>query len=195
LMKDINKPPQPVKRTGKLIQDVKEGRSLEFDKSGFMGFLKSLNPLQFASEAIAQIVHYRHQIKILETEQKRIEAEAGIRHHQIDAALKAGLQLLEERRVALQMALQVVSKDLDNSHLEKKRILDCIDNLVKNISDQSLSIEEKQLSHTAIAMFTESLKGIGEQSIVKLDLIAKNTQKALDAMPRSELILTFSDGE
>jgi hypothetical protein len=44
-------------------------------------------------------------------------------------------------------------------------------------------------------MFTESLKGIGEQSIVKLDLIAKNTQKALEAMPRSELILTFSDGE
>lgn len=194
-MKDINKPPKTVKRTGKLIQDVKQGRSLEFDKSGFMGFLQSLNPLQFASEAIAQIVHYRHQIKVLETEQKRIEAEAGIRHHQIDAALKAGLQLLEERRVALQMALQVVSKDLENSHLEKRRILDCIDNLVRNISDQSLSIEEKKLSHTAIAMFTESLKGIGEQSIVKLDLIAKNTQKALDAMPRSELILTFSDGE
>lgn len=194
-MKDLNKPPHASKKAGKLIQDVKESRSLEFDKSGVMGFLQSLNPLQFASEAIAQIVHYRHQIKVLETEQKRIEAEAGIRHHQIDAALKAGLQLLEERRVALQMALQVVSKDLENSHLEKKRILDCIDNLVKNISDQNLSIEEKQLSHTAIAMFTESLKGIGEQSIVKLDLIAKNTQKALEAMPRSELILTFSDGE
>lgn len=194
-MKDLNKPPQTSKKAGKLIQDVKESRSLEFDKSGVMGFLQSLNPLQFASEAIAQIVHYRHQIKVLETEQKRIEAEAGIRHHQINAALKAGLQLLEERRVALQMALQVVSKDLENSHLEKKRILDCIDNLVKNISDQNLSIEEKQLSHTAIAMFTESLKGIGEQSIVKLDLIAKNTQKALEAMPRSELILTFSDGE
>lgn len=194
-MKDINPAPKKTKSNGKLIQDVKESKPLEFDKSGFMGFIKSLNPLQFASETIAQLVHYKHQIKILETEQKRIEAEAGIRHHQIDAALHAGLQLLAERRVALHMALQVVSQDLENSHLEKKRILDCIDNLVKNISDQSLTIEEKQLSHTAIAMFTESLKGIGEQSIVKLDLIAKNTQKALEAMPRSELILTFSDGE
>ncbi|WP_095194888.1 hypothetical protein [Pseudomonas sp. Irchel 3A7] len=194
-MKDINTPVPTAKRSGKLIQDVKEGKPLEFDKSGFLGFLKSLNPLQFASETIAQLVHYKHQIKILETEQKRIEAEAGIRHHQIDAALQAGLQLLAERRVAMQMALQVVSKDLENSHLEKKRILDCIDNLVKNITDPGLSFEEKQLSHTAIAMFTETLKGIGEQSIIKLDLIAKNTQKALEAMPRSDLILTFSDGE
>ncbi|WP_146749208.1 hypothetical protein [Paracidovorax anthurii] len=193
-MKSKNLPQKQEKLPGKLIQEVKESKPLEFDRNGFMGFMKSLNPLQFASETIAQLVYYKHQVKILETEQERIEAEAGIRHHQIDAALRAGLQLLEERRVALHMALQVVSRDLENSHLEKKRILDCIDNLVKNISDPDLSLEEKQLSHTTIAMFTESLKNIGEQSIVKLDLIAKNTQKALEAMPRSELILTFSDG-
>ena len=194
-MKETNSSLQPAKRQGKLIQEVKEGKNLEFNKSGISGFLQSLNPLQFASDTIAQIVHYKHQIKILETEQKRIEAEAGIRHHQIDAALMAGLQLLEERRVAMQMALQVVSHDLENSHLEKKRILDCIEKLVSNISDQRLTLEEKQLSHTAIGLFTDALKGAGEQSIVKLDLIAKNTQKALEAIPRSELILTLSNGD
>lgn len=158
-----------------------------------LGFIKSLNPLQAVSETVAQIVYYRHQIKILETEQKRIEAEASIRHHQIDAALRAGLQMLEERRVALQMVLKVVSQDLAHAHLERKRILSFIDNLMRNLSDQSLTLEEKQLSHTAIAMFTESLKSIGQQSIVKLELIAKNTQKALEAMPRSESLLTFGD--
>lgn len=194
-MKDVNAPPKNfAKSGGKLIQDIKAGKPIEFDRNGVMGFLKSLNPLQFASETIAQIVHYKHQIKVLETEQKRIDAEAGIRHHQIDAALKAGLQLLEERRVALQMALEVVSNDLENSHIEKQRVLDCIDNLVRNISDPNLSSEEKQLSHTAIALFTDSLRSIGEQSVVKLDLIAKNTQKALEALPRSELLLTFGEG-
>lgn len=194
-MKDVTPPPKPStpKGKGKLIQDVNTGKQLEFDKSGVMGFLKSLNPLQFASETIAQLAHYKHQVKILETEQKRIDAEANIRHKQIDAALKAGLQLLDERRNALQMALEVVTKDLEHTHLEKKRVLDCIDNLVANISDPNLSSEEKQLSHATMSILSESLKTMGEQSTVKLDLIAKNTQKALEAMPRSDLILTFSE--
>lgn len=194
-MKDVNSPPKSSisKGKGKLIQDVNTGKQLEFDKSGMLNFLKSLTPLQNVSEAIAQLAHYKHQVKILEREQTRIDAEAKIRHHQIDAALKAGLQLLEERRSALQMALEVVTKDLEHTHLEKKRVLDCIDNLVGNISDPKLSSEEKQLSHATMSILSESLKTMGEQSTVKLDLIAKNTQKALEAMPNSDRILTFSE--
>ena len=91
------------------------------------------------------------------------------------------------------MALDVVTKDIEHTHLEKKRILDCIDNLVANISDPALSSEEKQLSHSTMSILSESLRTMGEQSTVKLDLIAKNTQKALEAMPRSDRILTFSE--
>lgn len=195
-MKEINKRPvQPneVKKTGKLIQDIKSGKALDFDKSGAMGFLKSLNPLQFASETIAQITHYKIQIKNLETEQLRINAEASIRHKQIDSALKAGLQLLEERRKALEMALEVVTKDLENTHLEKKDILACISNLVKNISDPNLTSVEKQMSHALMPDLTNLLKCLGEQSTVKLELIAQNTQKALEAIPNSDKILTFSE--
>jgi len=194
-MKDVNTPPKQStnKRKGKLIQDVKSGKALEFDKSGMMGFLKSLNPLQFASETIAQVTHYKIQIKHLETEQLRICEEAKIRHNQIDSALKAGLQLLEERRKALEMSLEVVAKDLEHTHLEKKNILECISNLVKNISDPKLSIEEKQMSNTLMPELTGLLKTLGEQSTVKLDLIAKNTQKALEAMPNSDRILTLSE--
>lgn len=194
-MRDVNLPPKSstTKGNGKLIQDVKSGKALDFDKAGMMGFLKSLNPLQFASEAIAQITHYKIQIKHLETEQVRIHEEANIRHKQIDSALKAGLQLLEERRRALEMALDVVAKDLENTHLEKQDILKCISNLVNNISDPTLSIEEKQMSHVLMPELTGLLKTLGEQSTVKLDLIAKNTQKALEAMPNSDRILTFSE--
>lgn len=194
-MKDVNPPSKPStnKEKNKLIQDVKSGKALNFDKSGMMGFLKSLNPLQFASETIAQITHYKIQIKHLETEQLRIFEEAKIRHNQIDSALKAGLQLLEERRKSLEMSLEVVAKDLENIHLEKKNILDCISNLVKNISDPELSIEEKKMSNTLMPELTGLLKTLGEQSTVKLDLIAKNTQKALEAIPNTDRILTFSE--
>lgn len=180
------------KNTGELIQDITEKIPVEFKKTEFANFIKSLSPLQFASEKISEIIYYKHQIKILELEQNKIEAEAKIRHHQINAALHAGLKLLEERRVTLHMTLQVVCKDLEHSQIEKKELLDCIDNLVKNISNPSLSLDEKKISFAAISHFTELLKNIGEQNIIKLDLIAKNTQKALEAMPRSEL--TFSLG-
>ncbi|HDY7676927.1 TPA: hypothetical protein RQJ96_004437 [Vibrio vulnificus] len=194
-MKDVNPPPKSSSThgKGKLIQDVKSGKALNFDKEGMMGFLKSLNPLQFASETIAQITHYKIQIKNLQTEQIRIQEEAKIRHKQIDSALEAGLQLLEERRRALEIALEVVAKDLENTHLEKQNILDCISNLVKNISDPKLSIEEKQMSNILLPELTGLLKTLGEQSTVKLDLIAQNTQKALEAMPNSDRILTFSE--
>lgn len=93
------------------------------------------------------------------------------------------------------MALEVVSRDLEHTHIEKKRILDCMDNLVGNISNPELSSEEKQLSHATMSILSDSLKYMGEQSTVKLDLIAKNTQKALEAMPRSDLLLSFSGEE
>ena len=190
-----SKPTTPTTPTTptKLIQDIQSSSSLKFDKSGVMGFVQSLNPLQFVSENIAQLAHYKYQIKVLETQQLRINKEAEIRYHQIDAALKAGLTILEERRYALQKSIEVVAKDLENTHIERKRVLDCMDNLINNISDPNLSSEEKQLSHSTMSILSESLKTMGEQSTVKLDLIAKNTQKALEALPRSEMILTFSE--
>ncbi|WNJ95567.1 hypothetical protein RND59_00135 [Vibrio ruber] len=62
------------------------------------------------------------------------------------------------------MNIEVVAKDLENTHLEKQNILDCISNLVKNISDPSLSIEEKQMSNILMPELTGFLKTLGEQS-------------------------------
>jgi len=194
-MKQINPlAPQKIKKSVKLIQNVKTSKSFSFEKkTGLMGLIQSLNPLQFAAESIAQIAYYRHQIKILETEQLRINAEANIRHHQIDAALNAELQLLDERRNALQIELELATKDLENTHIEKKRILDSIDNLIKNISNPELSSKDKKISHETISLLTSILKEMGKQSTKRFDLIAKNTQKSLEAIPRNDLILTFSE--
>lgn len=188
-MNEINLYPQKARQTEKLIQDLQLGRSMDFDRSRLTGFINSLNPLQFASETIARLVHYKHQIKLLEFEQKRIDAEAGIMHHKIDATLQAGFQILEVQKTALHIALQAVSEDLENSHFRKKSISESINNLVNNISDKNLSLEEKQLSNSALLMLIDLLKDIGEKDIIKLDSIAKNTLKALEAIPRSGSIL------
>jgi len=177
----------------KLIQELKTIKAPDFDKNGFKGLIQNVNPLQIVSEMIIQISYYKHQVKALEIELERINAEANIRHHQIDAALNAGMQLLEERRIVLQSSLAIVTKDLDNTHIEKKQILDSIDMLVKNICTPTLSSQDKQINHSIIATLTNTLKDMGEQSTIKLDLIVKNTQKTLEATPKNDLLLIFSE--
>ena len=193
-MKDINDIPQPsiAKQRMEYIQGGdRPDNEFKLNKSGVMGFLNSLNPLQLASETIVQLAHYKYRIKVLETEQRRIDGEVHLRHQQIDADLTLALQILDDRRSTLHLSLEGTLKDLEQVHIEKKRIIDCIDNLIANISNPTLSSEEKQLSYATMTILTDSLKVMGEQSSVKLDVIAKNTQKALEAMPNINLSLTF----
>lgn len=193
-MKNLKAPPKAPKtynENGKLIQDLQTGKSLHFDRAGIMGFLKSLNPLQFASETIAQITHYKIQIKNLEAEKFRIHEEAKIRHSQIDSTLALILKMLEDRRIEFEKGIATMAESLEKDHLEKQALLDSISNLTKNISDPSLSLEEKQMSITALPILTTSLAAIGEQSTIKLDSIVKNNQNALEVVPNSFRMLAF----
>ena len=178
-----------------LKSNVEIGKPFEFDRAGFPALLKSLSPFQTFAETIAQITYYKHQIRMLDVEQTRIEEEAKIKHHQIDAALSAGLRTLEERRMAFEASLGLVAKKLEHSHIEKNRIIDSIQLLTKNIANQQVSIEDKRISMEAISYLTESLKTIGEQSIISLELIAKSTLKALDTSPRGDKFKNLLRGE
>lgn len=196
----MNKKTNPVKgelipkeKQVKMIGDIQGLKTYNPDSSGWKGLVKSLHPLQHVSESIAQICHYRHQIKVLETEQIRIREEANIRHHQIDAALEAGLKTLEERRLALKSSLEVVSKELEHTHIERNKIVECITNLTVQMSDKEFSTEDRQVFHTSITTLSVTLKDMGAESTTKLSLIANNTQKALEALPQTRALLTFSD--
>ena len=179
--------------TVKLINDIKGLEKFDTKSAGWMGLVKGLNPLQHLSESIAQICHYRHQIKILETEQVRIREEAGIRHHQIHAALEASLKTIEERRLAINSSLEVVAKELEHAHIERNKIVDCITQLTTEMTNATSSTEDKKLFHTSIGVLSETLKDMGNQSTAKLSLIATNTLKALDTLPQTRSLLTFSE--
>jgi len=177
----------------RLINEIKPTSAFECDTKGFIGLLKGLNPLQFVSESIAQICHYRHQIKILETEQLRIGKEADIRHNQIDSALKLGLKILEERRLAIEISIEVVSKELEQSHLERSKIVESISNLTDQMSDKDYSSEDRQLFYSTIGLLAETLKEMGNQGTAKLTLITNNTRKVLETVPETRALLTFSN--
>lgn len=164
--------------------------SLDFKDINVTGFLKSLNPLEMISETIAQIVYYKQQIKMLETEQIRIDAQAKLCHHKIDAALQVKLEWLATQQNALQIKLQIAASDLKNMHLEKKKLHKSLGKLIDNLSNPDLSTADKQLSHTAIPVLTELLKNIGAESLVKLDLLM-NTQTSLTTMPNDDFYLPF----
>ena len=162
-------------------------------ESQWIDLFKSLNPLGTAKEVMSEFLYYRHQIKVLNVEQKRIEEEAKIRHHQIDAALEIAVRILDDRKNAIEKSFSLVSQELSNQHIAKIGIIEAIKNLTNDIMDGSKSIEERSLSQTALSTMSEILRTMGEQSTANLSLIAQNTQKALDAMPQTRSLLTFSD--
>jgi len=65
--------------------------------SGLLASLQALNPLQHIATSIAQICHYKQQVKALETEQLRIKQQAQVMHHQIDAQLEIRIKELDEQ--------------------------------------------------------------------------------------------------
>lgn len=185
---------QKSKKPVELIQKVDSPSHPNVSKeSQWIDLLKSLNPLGAAKDAVSEFLYYRHQIKVLNVEQKRIEEEAKIRHHQIDAALEIAVKILDDRKNAIEKSFCLVSQELANQHIARTGIIESIKNLTNDIMDSSKSIEERSLSQTALSTMSEILRTMGEQSTANLTLIAQNTQKALDAIPQTRSLLTFSD--
>lgn len=183
-----------VKQPVELIQKVDSPSHPSVGKDGgWKDLVKSLNPLGTAKEAFSEFLYYRHQIKVLAVEQKRIEKEAEIRHHQIDAALEIAVKILDDRRNAIEKSFSLVSQELNNQHIARAGIIEAVKNLTNDIMDGSKSVDERALSQTALSTMSEILKTMGEQSTANLTLIAQNTQKALEAIPQTKSLLTFSD--
>lgn len=55
-----------------------------------------------------------------------ISKEAEIRHNQIDSAFKMSMATIEERRLAIEISMQAVCKELDQSHMESSKIVESI---------------------------------------------------------------------
>lgn len=151
----------------------------------------SLNPLTVISQTISQIAYYRQQIKMLETQQLHINRQAELCHHQIDAALTVKLKTLEVQRNALYAKLCIAAKELDGMRVGKQEIRNNISELIKNICNPQMSSEDKKILYSSLALLTDLLKTMGNDSVVKFDSLMKNTQCTAEMLPSSQFNLPF----
>ena len=93
------------------------------NREGVYFLAELLNPLGAVKDLLSDFLYYKHQIKMLEVEQQRIIQEAGIRHHQIDAALKIAVTVLDDRRDALEKSFTVFSQELQSKRIERAKII------------------------------------------------------------------------
>ena len=169
---NVTKTKQPVE----LIQKAHSPSHPNSGKeNGWFDLVKSLNPLGTAKEAFSEFLYYRHQIKVLAV------------------ALEIAVKILDDRKNAIEKSFSLVSQELRNQHIARAGIIEAIKNLTNDIMDSSKSIDERALSQTALSTMSEILRTMGEQSTANLTLIAQNTQKALEAIPQTRSLLTFSD--
>ncbi len=150
----------------------------------------SLFPLgNVVSDSIAKICHYKHQVKILETEEKRILENAKIEHHRIDATLETCLKQIESQKEITEKKLKEISKSLENSHIERLKLLDTINNVTKAISAPNLSSECKEKMYSSLSIFTKLLAEMGDKEIIKLSYIVNDAEKRLGQNATTKFLL------
>ncbi|RME57437.1 hypothetical protein D6779_08665 [Candidatus Parcubacteria bacterium] len=176
-----------------LIGKVEHNYRFEKVSQDFFDFLGALNPLGHISDTIARILEYKVEIKRLEVEGKRIEREAKIRHHQIDAALKVAISMLNERREAIRGFLSIASKEIDNCHVERMAIVRTIDNLNDLIKDKKVSLETRKMAIESLPIMTKLLSDYGDKGSAAFKQLVDTTQKAIDHInaPSARHLLSF----
>lgn len=167
--------------------DVKH-RETSSNGGSFERIVTALNPLKFISENIAQIAHYTVEIKRINAEIHRVDAEKDIRLKQVKATKDVLIAAIIERHESLKAQLCVVETELKNQHLSKMQLIQCISNLTNLLGDNSISSEDKINVNEAIALLTTSLGELGRQSAENLQLITSTTMKSLEAIPEYKLL-------
>ena len=126
---------------------------------------------------------------------KRIEEEAMLRHKQLDMAFEIEITKIEERRKVLQDGFALIAKMLDNIHLQKREITAVISDLSRSLSNMDLTIEEKQIIRETIGDLSKLSISIGQEGTASMNILAQNTQKALESLPSSRELLALGKEE
>lgn len=161
------------------IDEVKSsvGELQSNNHSGWASIFKSLNVLGTISEAYAKTLAYRVEVKRLEAEQKRVEAQAKIIHDGIDKTFQLKIEELKTRRMELEAFYVTLNKELQQTHIERMTILEMAQNAQKYALLPNIPLEERQLFKDYSLECLRDLSTLGDKSTVRL-------QSVIEALPK-----------
>lgn len=161
------------------IDEVKSsvGELQAQNHSGWANIFKSLNVLGTISEAYAKTLAYRVEVKRLEAEQKRIEAQAKIIHDGIEKNYQLKMEELKTRRMELEAFYITLNKELEQTHIERMTILKMAQSLQEQVSLPNISLEERLLFKDFSLECIRDLSNLGDKSTVRL-------QSVIEALPK-----------
>jgi hypothetical protein len=152
--------------------------------------LSAINPIAAVSGLIGDIAFHKQQIKQLEVAQRRIEEEAGIRHHQIEAELQKALQELAGREATLNRTYKLAKQELKSQRKSRETVDSDISKLIAAITDGTRSVEDRQLLQAVLVLMMNRQSEIGEQSANTLSQMTRETHKALETQSHAQWLLT-----
>jgi hypothetical protein len=147
------------------------------------GFLSALNPVGTIATAISDILHYRLEVKRIEAQREAVAYQAGVAHRQISATLRTKLAKLETERGLIVMRLKLASQSLANLHVERMRIIQCVENCTAVLRESAHPLESKQLALEAISQFSALLQGHIMNERITLDGLSRDVLKQFEPPP------------
>ena len=132
-------------------------------------------------DSLSKILEYNLRIKEVQLKKEEIKRKFKSMDKAIQSIKEIEIKELEEQSNRLKEVLKVTSKNLKSNHIEKKEIINSINNLTKGAMDSKKSIEDKKILLELVKIQSNYLQVLGEQGIATLKQLADTTQKAIIA--------------
>jgi hypothetical protein len=162
------------------IQSVDPAQNFTPDNPAWVGVLKAFNPLGHIAEAYAKTLAYRIEVKRLEVEMERVQAQAAIMKQAIDANLTMKMEQLRQRQVAMLAFYHSVNKQLDRMHIERMKVLEMIELATTKALADGVSLDERKLFSSMASEMTKQLSEFGVNANGSLRTLVKS-------LPRVEI--------
>jgi len=163
-------------KTGELVRLIQPVTSVPAARRGTDGILASLNWPARICDTISDILDYGKAVKTLEVEAKRIEEEAAIQHHQIDATLRLALEERGLRNHRMQKLLAQAAADLKRSRISQRETAAMILCLSNVIASSASSAEHRKAAQETLAELIKLQTGYMQDARETFDRAASATQ-------------------
>jgi hypothetical protein len=173
---------------GKVLEpEVVDGGKDEFRSS--LAVEACLSGLGQLARGFSQYLRYSYEIKELAAKTEIMKKEIETRKVLIDEALKLQSKELDDRRKIIERGLDVVTETLLKSHITKTQLIKTHREMLSKLLDDKISVERMREIRFAMETVMNGIVHMSSEDTIKLGTAVENTKNALNAIPQAKQLL------
>jgi hypothetical protein len=146
----------------------------------FVEVINALNPLGYISECYANTLNYKLETRKLVNELENMRLQASLFHAKIDAEYNLRMELLSQRRIAIETVFRIADNDLMHLRIERTAVLEMAERAQEQAFRKDISIELSRHFAEMSTTMIQQLHLFGDRS-------SESLQRLFKALPTVDL--------